>query len=148
MKFLTDRQEIAKAININKFPVIRINIGEQMRGYDDCYEGDKIKVAYKDFDIRCTVEMFGDGVNADKHDTPWLYEHIELMPETVGLFAHFGYSDAMEMAEWNRVPTIQAGQNVVVIFYDDNRKVCIIRQMKVGKASAHVYPTAVLEDVE
>ena len=46
MKFLTERTEIAKAINFNKYPVLRINM-ENDKGYGSNFAvGDKARVKY------------------------------------------------------------------------------------------------------
>lgn len=149
MKFLTERTEIAKAINLSGDAVVRINIGECMKGYDNCYAGDKIKVRVDDMYIECTVKMYSDGDgNKDKWETPYLYKTIELMPETIGISNRFGYSDVMEMSEWNRVPTVNPGDAITVVFYDKNNKVCVVRKMRIGKATKFVYPTAILEDID
>ena len=44
MKFLRDRKEIAKAINIERIPVITMNIRKCMDGYENCYEGSRINL--------------------------------------------------------------------------------------------------------
>jgi len=148
MKFLNDRTEIAKAINLSGNAVIRIDISKNMRGYDDCYEGDKIILGGKDYPIRCTVNMYGDDAGNECHDKPYFYKKIKLMPETIGISSRFGYGDVMEMAEWNRVPTVNAGDTVIVVFDDSNNNVCYIRLMKVGKVSEFVYPAAMLYDID
>lgn len=149
MKFLTERTEIAKAINLSGDAVIRINISECMNGYDNCYAGDKIKVKIDDITIDCTVKMFSDGEgNEDCWETPYLYKTIDLMPESLCISNSFGYSDVVEMAEWNRVPTVKSGDTVTVVFYDKENRVCVVRKMRVGKATKWVYPTATLEDID
>lgn len=141
MKFLTDRKEIAKEININEIPVIVINIRECMKGYEGCYEGDKVVVD----DIRCTVKMYSDQEN-EGIENPILYKRICLMPENVGLTAGFGYHDVIEMAEWRKAMRLTEGGEVMVLFDKGNE--CALRKMKVGKVSKWVFPTAILEDVE
>jgi len=148
MKFLTDRKEIANEINIKETPVIVINVRECMKGYERCYEGDKVVVKggkNNEYGIRCFVQMFGDdneGIYA-----PQLYKKICLMPDAIALTAGFGYHDVVEMAEWRKAQRINEGEEVIVMF-DEGEK-CWLRKMKVGKVgSPWVYPTAVLEDVE
>lgn len=141
MKFLKDRHEIAKAINIDETPVIVMNVRECMKGYDRCYEGDKVVVN----DIRCKVEMFGDGKNEGIY-APQLYKEICLMPEADVLSAGFGYHDVMEDAEWRKAMRLTEGGEVLVIFDAGNG--CHIRRMKVGKVTRWVFPAATLEDVD
>ena len=147
MKFLTDRKEIAKAINIDGIPVVRIDISKQMDGYDDCYAGDNVVVIHKDgFDTRCKVEMFSDMENENLHSTPYLYKRISLMPMPVCVSSGFGYHDVKEMYEWSKAVRIHEGQEVIVLF--DGGDSGYLRKMRVGKASKWVFPTALFEDVD
>ncbi len=151
MVFLRERQEIAKAMNIDDIPVLTMNIGEAIPGYDFCYKGSSVKVACKSYrDVyyaRCTVEMFGDGVNKDLHGTPWLYKDISLRRGCSCLTDSFGYSDVMEMAEWNNARTVHAGDPVLLVFYDGHN--CIIRKMKVSeRVDRGCYTVATLEDID
>ena len=153
MKFITNRQEIARLMNIEDVPAIRMDVSKCMRGYEHCYKGGIVKIAcpskrYPDMTHNCTIEMFGDEHgNSDKHDTPWLYERIKFGGEMIGLTASFGYSDVMELVKWNNARTIKAGDIVLVVF--DRGDACFIRKMRVG---AHVDPfcttVATLEDVD
>lgn len=147
MRFMTDRKEIAKAINIDKKPVIRIDISNPMKGWDDCYEGDKVVVIAKSgYDIRCTAKMFGDSVGNEKSHAPHLYKTIKLMPEANCITSHFGYSDVIEMVEWRKAIRVHEGEQVIIIF--DQGDTCFIREMTVGKVSEFVYPTATIRDAE
>lgn len=148
MKFLTDRKEIANEINIKETPVIVINVRECMKGYERCYEGDKVVVKggrNNEYGIRCFVQMFGDDVNEGIF-APQLYKKICLMPDCIALTAGFGYHDVAEMAEWRKAQRITEGEEVIVMF--DKGDECWLRKMKVGKVQNFVYPAAVLEDVD
>ncbi len=148
MRFLTDRKVIAKAINIDGTPVIRIDITKEMPGYENCYEGDRVVVIHKDgHDTRCTVEMFSDQENSGWHSTPWLYPRIVLMPETICIHSDFGYSDVMETYEWSKAVRVREGQEVIVLFDAGSGRGVWLRKMKMGRAAKWVYPTARLEDL-
>lgn len=152
MKFLTDRHEIAEAINIKRTPVITINVKECINGYENCYAGSRLLVStpskrYPDHYTRCTVKMYGDGVNEDKHATPWLYNRIGLYPESACLTDSFGYRDVIEMAEWSEARCVKGGDEVLVVF--DCGNVCYIRKMRIGKrVDGFVYPSALLHDID
>lgn len=148
MRFLTDRKVIAKAINIDGTPVIRIDITKEMPGYDNCYEGDQVVVIDKKdgLDTRCTISMYGDRENEGLHGTPWLYKRIVLMPEMIGIHADFGWHDVKEMYSWSKAVRVREGQEVIVLF--DAGDHGYLRRMKIGRAAKFVYPTAVLEDIE
>ena len=154
MKFLTDRKEIALKINVERIPVISMNIKESMAGYPHCYEGGKIEIKYPtigyanradDLYIQCTLKMFEDG-NSIAHEFPWLYKKIGLYPEPVFLQNSFSTKDVLEMAEWNNVRRAQEGDQVVVMFNDGYN--VYLRLMRIGKVKANVFPTAILEDIE
>ena len=152
MKFITDRHEIAEAINIKRTPVIRINIKDCMQGYENCYEGSRLLLStpskrYPDSYKKCTVKMYGDNGNEDKHDAPWTYTRIGLYPEMSCLTDSFGYSDVIEMAKWSEARCVKGGDEVLVIF--DRGDVCFIRRMRIGnRVDPFVYPSAILHDID
>lgn len=153
MKFLTDRQEIARAINIDRIPVLTVDIRKPMDGYPDCYSGSKVLVAtpckrYPDSYSRCTVKMFGDEPgNAERHDTPWAYKKIVFSCPGTMLTADFGMRDVREMVEWSNCRMLHAGDQVVVFF--DRGDKGYIRLMKVSDRVTSGYSTvATLEDID
>ena len=149
MKFITDRKELAKEMNIKRTPVLTINITKCMDGYDNCYSGSDIEIQHpraNDLFCRCTVKMFSDGPNEDLHDTPWLYKSIALYEGVVCIDSSFGLSDVREMAHWNNVRRAKEGDEVLVFF--DGGATGWVRKMKIGPVSANVFPLARLVDVE
>ena len=153
MKFLTDRKEIARLINIEDLPVLTIKIDEPMNGYPDCYEGSKIKVDdgkhERYMSVRCTVKMFGDEPGNEDHVRPWTYKKIVLKSGICGITSDFGYSDVIEMEEWSNARTVKAGDRVVVLFKAERARVCFLRLMRVSdRIDRHCYTTATLIDVD
>jgi len=151
MKFLRDRKEIAREINIKMTPVVRIDISKSAFGFDDCYKGDRIQIETPryDYPVRCFVNMYGDEKGNEDHDHPWRYEKISLNPETICLTAGFGYSDVADMAEWSRTPIVKAGGKVVVMFDDPVNKNCYLRVMKVSdRIDAFCMKAGMLEDID
>ena len=140
-RFITDRKEIAQLINIEKIPVIVMNIEKKMDGYDRCYEGDKVVIK----DIRCQAMMYGDGKN-EGIDPPFLYKEISLMPEPLCIHSSFGYRDVQEMVEWRKAIQLKENSEVLVLF--ESKDFGFLKKMKVGKATDWVYPTANLVDLE
>ena len=152
MKFLTDRMKIAEAINIQKIPVLTVDISKCMNGYDDCYEGSKVRLigghskGYEDLDTRCTVRMFGDEVGNECHDAPQFYKTIKLCGGMFGIHSGFGLSDVDEMVEWSNTKILRAGDRVIVFFRGDG--VGYLRLMKVSdRIEPHCSTVAVLEDI-
>lgn len=143
MKYLTDRQEIAKAMNFGIFPVIRIDVETSKAGYDGVFEGDFVKVAtpssrYPDSSVRARVMKFKE--DGDKY---------AIMPETVCIHDSFGYGDVLEMLKFAQAPMLHAGEEVVVIEDFPKQKMVRVRMMKVSDhVQSFVYPTCYLEDIE
>lgn len=151
IKFLTDRQEIAKAINIDRIPVITVKLYEPLQGFDYAYGGYKVLVVsptkgYPDRKLRCTVHMYGDELNKGLHDTPQCYRTIHLSEGMVGIAASFGLNDIREMIEWNQAPLLQLGQEVIVFF--DGRRTGWLRRMKVNKYGTKLIDVDEREDRE
>lgn len=143
MKYLTDRQEIAKAMNFGMFPVIRIDVETPKAGWDGIYEGDFVKVAspsqrYPDSFVRGRVMKYEE--DGDKY---------AIMPETVCLHDSFGYEDVLEMLKFAQAPMLHAGDTVIVIEDLPKQKKAGVRMMKVSDhVQSFVYPACYLEDVK
>ena len=153
MKFLRDRKEIAKAINIDQIPVITMDISKCMDGYDNCYEGSRINLEgahrgkYADLLTHCTARMYGDEKGNECHDEPWMYKTIDLCPRTCCLHDSFSLRDVDEMVDWSHAPKAKANDLVIVYFRAQNEG--YIRLMRIG---SHIDPFCItattLEDVE
>lgn len=156
--FLTDRMDIAKAINIDKLPVICFDLTKPME-YENCYEGSKVNIEgahkgnYSDLSCHCTAHLWGDKESADVHPTPWLYKKVYLNCWGFGISSSFGLRDVEEMIEWSHAPRMTAEDKVIVFFKTINpfngKETGYLRLMKVSK---HLDPycstVATLEDVE
>lgn len=148
MKFLKDRHEIAKAININRYPVLTIDCTKPMNGYPDCYEGSKINIkGNRDLLTRCTVKMYGDEPGNEAHDAPYMYKSIILSGGCVCLHSSFGLADVIEDIEWSNARIAQGGDKVVVFFKMANGG--CLRLMKISDhINPHCSTVARLEDVD
>lgn len=123
MQFLTERQEIATAINIDKIPVITINIKNCIDGMKGSYEGDDVVFG----GYRHYVAMFADE-NKDETE-PILYKRIACREHGCGISSDFGYEDVIEMIHWQRAPHINPGDSVIIVF--DRGDQCWLRKMTV-----------------
>ena len=156
MKFLRERKEIARKINIERVPVLTIDIDHPMRGYDNCYEGSKINIAgaytgdrYSHLLCRCTVEMFRDEPGNDCYETPWLYKTIILSPESCMLHSDFSLSDVEEMVEWSNARVAKAGDEVIVFFISKEKHFGVLRVMKIGeRINPHCSTATTLKDID
>lgn len=140
MIYLTDRKEIAQAMNFGKYPVIRIDVETPVR--DGVLQGDRVKVAapsarYPDNYIRGRVKKFDDD------------DRYVIMPDNVSLKSGFGYLDVIESLGWAQAPMLHAGETVVVIEDAPESRMCMVRMMRVSDSVRDfVYPTCYLEDKE
>ena len=143
MKYLTDRREIAEAMNFGKHPVIRIDLETEMEGYPGCFEGDIVKVGspnqrYPENYIRGSVKSFPE--DRGKY---------AIMPDNDCLHSGFGYSDVIEELRYAQAQMLHAGETVVVVEDYPQRRACKVRMMKVSdRVRDFVYPACYLEDAE
>lgn len=142
MKFLTERREIAEAINITKYPVLTMDISKPLNGddfYKDCYGGSKMVVAspsknYPDAEEWTTLKMFGDQSGNEDHEHPWMYKRIVFREGAIGIHASFELNDVRDMVAWNNAAHVKDGDMVVVFFDRGDRG--FLRLMKVDRRSS------------
>lgn len=146
MRFLTDRHEIAKAINFGKYPVLTLN--RENRPFadiapdSDFAKGCRVRVAWDHKDSR--YEGMTTNGNIYIEDG-----RIAISNDSTMIKASFGYSDIMEMANEANTPIVHRGQEVVVIEEWPSKKECRVRMMKVSdRIDIHCSTVARLEDLE
>lgn len=138
MKYLTDRQEIAQAMNFGKYPVIRIDVETPVRG--GVLQGDMVKVAAPN--DRCPDNYICGHVMKFDDDDRYV-----IMPENVCLKADFGYSDVVRMLGYAQAPMLHAGEEVVLIEDAPKQKAARVRMMRIpDSVRDFVFPTCRLED--
>lgn len=145
MKYLTNREKIAKAMNFGKYPVLYID--RDTKPYDrpghesDFSKGSQCKLdwehsnpRYAGMTARCTL-YYCEGRYSLDQDAACLHND-------------FGRHDVLEMVEWARVPTLRCGQTVIVVEDFTKQKLCKVRVMKVSdRKDIHCSTVAYLEDV-
>lgn len=146
-KILTKREEIAKALNFGKYPVLTIDIQNCVEGYEGLYHGSDVRVACKTLShgtlyAHCTLSFCKDE-NGDG------FKDFSLTQGGVCLKSSFGYSDIMDMAKWANTPIVHAGQEVVVILNLPNIKCALVKIMKVSShTDLHCMTVATIDDIE
>lgn len=126
MRLLSERTEIAKVLNFGKYPVLTLDMTDN--GDKSYREGCDVKVA-------CKTKTHG---TLYAHGKLYIEDgHIRVSNGGACVKASFGYSDVMDMARWANVPTIEEGQDVVVIYDFKDTKSCIVEILKVGKTDLH-----------
>ena len=160
MRFLTDRQEIAEATNLMKYPVILMDIGKPKKGWEGwgVYEGCKVRVdeerMYRDTPMYadCTAMIFVDNDHKGIPDTIGnrLRSDIDLCCGGVCLHSDFGARDVLDAVERAQAPVVKAGQIVTVVYKDASEPnlTVYVRKMKVSKVTPHCSTIATLTDFE
>lgn len=113
MKRLTERTEIAKAINFNKYPVIKIDVADR-----DEYGIKGTKVRIDNGTFRTGEPYFIDAVIRAYND-----ENV-LTVKSYGcmLTKEIGYNDYLKMVEYANAPIIKANQEIVIFLYNSFTK--------------------------
>lgn len=146
MKFITERTEIAKAMNFGKYPVVELNIGKNYKDYENLFKGSEVIV---DCPTRShgVLPAYCELVFEKTEETPFP-SRIDLMQGSSCLKASFGYSDVMEMLENANKPHLQAGQEVVVVLNNPEAKACMVAMYKVSeRVDLHCQTVATLEEM-
>ena len=113
MKRLTERTEIAKAINFNKYPVIKIDIADT-----DEYGVKGTKVRIDNGTFKTGEPYFIDAIIRAYNDEPFL--HVKSYGTC--LKKEIGYRDYMEMVEYANAPIIKVNQEIVIFLYNSVTK--------------------------
>ena len=152
--FIYDRKELAKAINFGKYPVLTMEIGHPMKGWEGhhVYEGCKLRIPCA-FDHSyfhdCYLSMFGEDQTDMYRDHPHCYTKLHINSKPACLSSSFGIHDLDEMVEYAQTPIVEPGQTVVVVFKDSVRNIRFVRKMKVSdKVSDHTFPVATINTIE
>lgn len=125
MKYLTDRTEIAMAMNFGKYPVLYIDVETPIEGYSGLYRGCDMRLAWDDpraryKDMCCEGHLLlCDG-------------KLEMSNNAGCLKASFGREDVIEMQHWANTPIVHKGQTVIVVKDRPKQRVCHVEVMKVS----------------
>lgn len=115
MKQLKERTEIAMAMNLGKYPVVKLDLEDEITvaGTLAGFRGSKVRVPWnyggQTYYTVCTLNY-------------WIEENkISLMSEGATLSARFGYNDVMEMFENANTPVLDKNQEFVLVVHDSKR---------------------------
>lgn len=142
MMYLTDRHEVAAAINFGKYPVLTINLENRPYEGSRFAKGCRVRVAWDHKDSRYAGmtthgELFLDDGGK-----------LGISGEGACLSAGFGYRDVMKMAAEANTPVVHKGSVVVVVMEIPSEKTCMVRVMKVNPhINIHCATVCYLEDV-
>lgn len=118
---LTDKTDIAKALNFGKYPVLTFNL--------DTKEGSKARVRRTSYNGRESLvnvtlnrdyEKEGDGI--------FYLSHSGTM-----LKAHYGWVDHLKSAEFANAPIIESDQDVAILNYSEKLDISFVIILNSGK---------------
>ena len=113
MKKLTERTEIAKAINFGEYPVIKIDVSNRdeygIKGTKIRIDNGTFKSGNKYF-VNAVIRAYDD----EKCLTTSAYGSV--------LKNAIGYSDYLEMVEYANAPVVKANQEIVIFLYNSITK--------------------------
>ena len=121
MKYLTNRTEIAKAINIKRYPVIRFDMTKV--DDDNFVEGDKVKV-------------FCHSSSGDYYYPAYTYYNngiISIQKCGAMLSSDFGYNSVIELYENSKLSLINPNQKVIILLDFGSKKGLQLRLMQTDK---------------
>lgn len=140
MKNLTDRQEIAEALNFGKYPVLKIDIA-------DCdWYGLKGSI--------CRIDMgeFSDGSKFYERAQLCVYNDkrkLSFFSFGCVMTENVSYADFMEDVETAMSPIIKPDSEFVVVIYDSERsEVYKVYVVKTGKTCRHCHQPIYVEPVD
>lgn len=113
MKKLTERTEIAKAINFNQYPVIKIDLA------------DKDEYGIKGVKVRIDNGTFKSGEPYFIRATIRAYNDEKVLTTSAGgssLTKDIGYHDYMEMTEYATAPIIKTNQEILIFLYNSETR--------------------------
>lgn len=141
MKMLTNREEIAKVLNFNNYPVLTINRED--------HQGFKNTDFAKGCEIRCEHQNSRYGTRFTRGYLYYQEGQYEISSCGIMITNEFGASQVLEMAKWANTPIVKANQEVVIIEQYPSMNFVIVRLMKTGEKVNPFCQTALkLYDVE
>lgn len=156
MTFLTDRTEIAKAINIHRYPSVVFDVTKPYQDYEGFYKTDacfNLVVPYKarNTDLRYEADLFIEIPREREDKKVTLLDMVQNVK--LGNAGHccikssFGPSDVFDMVAKRSLQDIHAGDIIVVVFKNDDG--CIIELMKISdRVDPHCTTMARLEEID
>lgn len=114
MKRLTERTEIATAINFKKYPVVTIDVSKRddygIVGCPVCVDAGFFRTGEPHY-VRATCRVYSDE------------QKLTFSSGCVGLSADFGYRDIEEMLEYANAPIIRKDSEMLVVIIDSAKRI-------------------------
>lgn len=158
MKLLEKRGDIGIALNSMKYPVIVMDIGKELPGWEKVYAGNTVRVMHGHFDDgfpRYTVArptIFVDNYNEGIPDTVEnrLKTPISLMGKGAMLVDRWTPEDVIALAETASAPVVHSEETVVVVYkwVENGKRRVAVKLMKLTRATMNTSPVAKIVDID
>lgn len=142
MKYLTERTEIAKAMNFGKYPVLYIDMDDKKNEVSDYVRG-------------CAVRVHWDSADPqykDMYSTGNLYYcdgKFAISNDATYLHSDFGRGDVIAMYRQANTPMLHMGDTVVMVMDFSKQRMRKVALMKMPKRISKFCQTlATLEEIE
>jgi hypothetical protein len=129
MLVMTDRKEMAQALNFGKYPVLTYDLDNE-KGSKAI--ATKKSINYGMMRYRCTLYR---GLHTEGDGQFYLLTHASMLSATVGV------GDWLESAEFANAPVIESNQEVAILIYSKKRNYAEVQIVKSGKVDP-TYSTA------
>lgn len=127
MKALTDRTQIAKALNYGKYPVLEFDFGIEENIYrcgEDIigFKGSKVRIPW----------TYQNETHYEKSQMNWFNDEQVLSIGNGGccLTASFGYKDIEEMLEYTNAPILDKAQKFVLVLRNSKTRLAVVLMME------------------
>lgn len=141
MEFLKNREEIAKALNFGKYPVIAFDVMDmtkQVRFDDDLvgFSNIKVRVPFKEY--------------ASKEKMSWYKDSKKFTFGRYGvcISSSFGYNDVMEDVEYANAPLIDKNTEFVLVINNSRTKKAVVMMLKTADYKRQFCQTTLEVDEE
>ena len=131
IKTFTDRYDIAKLLNFNKYPVLSLDLAKDKKyilvGEEDTryYKGHKVRWKQADYYCHGDLCYFTDT------------KELQITNDNACLTAGFGYSNIAEDLAIANAPIIQENSEIVVVIHDSYNRLACVCLASVGKFDFH-----------
>jgi hypothetical protein len=139
MKILKAKQEICKALNFERYPVLQLDLSkDKIKNMENCYRGQLVKCEYK----------YKDSTLLYSGNLSYYDDENKLIVTNSGVFlkATFDYNDIVEMTTKALAPKVKADQEVVIVIINsEKRKTAFPVLTKISKIDPNSQVLATIE---
>ena len=135
MKIITNRQKIAKVLNLGKYPVLYVDLDKMERDY---VKGSNCRIKWNYQDEELLLNCYLEVVNG----------RYQIGNEGSIVTSDYSVNDFIKQISWSNTPIIECGQVVAVAQFSKKKGTKIIELMRVAdKKDIHSMIITYLEEI-